>query len=155
MQGTWIQTLVGENSTCHRATKPMGHNYWAPALEPANCNYWARTPYSPCSTREATAMRSPQNATKSDPCSPQLEKVLRQQPRCNAAKINKQIKRICLPMQGTRFDLWPREDPTCLGETKPKCHNYWAWTLQPMVCNKRSHCNDKTAQQRVTLTYNN
>ena len=29
LQGTWVQSLVREDSTCHRATKPMGHNYWA------------------------------------------------------------------------------------------------------------------------------
>ena len=27
MQGTWVQSLVGEDSTRHRATKPFGHNY--------------------------------------------------------------------------------------------------------------------------------
>ena len=29
MQGTWVRTLVREDPTCHRATKPMRHNYWA------------------------------------------------------------------------------------------------------------------------------
>ena len=34
MQGTWVQSLVGElgNSTCPGATKPKSHNYWALAL---------------------------------------------------------------------------------------------------------------------------
>ena len=27
MQGTWVQFLVQEDSTCHRANKPMSHNY--------------------------------------------------------------------------------------------------------------------------------
>ena len=27
MQGTWVQSLVLEDSTCCRATKPMCHNY--------------------------------------------------------------------------------------------------------------------------------
>ena len=27
MQGTWVQTLVQEDSTCHGATKPTSHNY--------------------------------------------------------------------------------------------------------------------------------
>ena len=27
MQGTWVRSLVWEDFTCHRATKPMGHNY--------------------------------------------------------------------------------------------------------------------------------
>ena len=34
MQGTWVQSLVWENSTYSKTTKPMSHNYWAPALEP-------------------------------------------------------------------------------------------------------------------------
>ena len=29
MQGTRVQALVREDPTCHRATKPMRHNYWA------------------------------------------------------------------------------------------------------------------------------
>ena len=41
MQGTWVRALVREDPTCHGATKPMCHNYWACALEPASHNYWA------------------------------------------------------------------------------------------------------------------
>ena len=29
MQGTQFQALVWEDSTCHRATKSVRHNYWA------------------------------------------------------------------------------------------------------------------------------
>ena len=32
--------------------------------------------------------------------------------------------RIHLPMQGTRVQALVREDPTCLGATKPVGHNY-------------------------------
>ena len=31
-----------EDPTCHGATKPVRHNYWACALEPMSHNYWAR-----------------------------------------------------------------------------------------------------------------
>ena len=41
MQGTWVQALVWEDPTCHGATKPVRHNYWACALEPACHNYWS------------------------------------------------------------------------------------------------------------------
>ena len=44
MQGPWVPSLVREDPTCHRATKPVRHNYWAWALEPASYNYWARMP---------------------------------------------------------------------------------------------------------------
>ena len=44
MQGTQVQALVREDPTCHGATKPVRHNYWACALEPVSYNYWARMP---------------------------------------------------------------------------------------------------------------
>ena len=50
VQETWGQSLIWEDPTCHRASKPVHHNYWACALEPAGTtaelmrhNYW-----SPC-----------------------------------------------------------------------------------------------------------
>ena len=51
MQGTQVPSLVQEDSTCHKATKPMHHNYRAHALEstqvsntrPTCSSYW-----SPC-----------------------------------------------------------------------------------------------------------
>ena len=69
------------------------------------------------------------------------------------------------PMQGSRVRALVWEDPTCHGATKPVCHNYWAcalkpashnyWAqvpqllkharLEPVLCNKRSHCNEKPA----------
>ena len=112
VQRTRVRSLVREDPTCHRATKPVRHNYWACALEPASHNYWAHMPqllspqatttepahhnywsphtYSLCSTtREATAMRSPCTATKSSPSSPQLEKARTQQWRPNTGKKKK------------------------------------------------------------------
>ena len=44
MQWTRVRALVQEDLTCRGATKPMGHNYWACALEPVSHNYWARVP---------------------------------------------------------------------------------------------------------------
>ena len=32
-QGTWVQSLVREDSTCHRAAKPVCFNYWAHRLQ--------------------------------------------------------------------------------------------------------------------------
>ena len=40
-QETRVRALVWEDPTCHGATKPVRHNYWACALEPASHNYWA------------------------------------------------------------------------------------------------------------------
>ena len=44
MQGTRVGALVQEDPTCHRAAKPVRHNCWACALEPASHNYWAHVP---------------------------------------------------------------------------------------------------------------
>ena len=44
MQGTRIWSLVWEDPTCHGATKPVHHHYWACALPPVSHNYWARVP---------------------------------------------------------------------------------------------------------------
>ena len=44
MQGTRVQSLVWEDPTCHGATKPMYHNYWACTLEPTSHNFWAHVP---------------------------------------------------------------------------------------------------------------
>ena len=40
MEGTRVQSLVREDPTCHRATKPVGHNYWSPQATTTE----ARTP---------------------------------------------------------------------------------------------------------------
>ena len=40
-QGAQVQALVWEDPTCHGATKPVRHNYWACVLEPTSHNYWA------------------------------------------------------------------------------------------------------------------
>ena len=41
VQETRVRSLVLEDPTCHRATKPVSHFYWACALEPMSCNDWA------------------------------------------------------------------------------------------------------------------
>ena len=51
--------------------------------------------------------------------------------------------RIRLPMQGTLVRSLVQEDPTCCGATKPVRHDYWACTLEPMLCSKRSHHNEE------------
>ena len=62
MQGTWVWSLVREDSTCHGATKPMCHSYWAQpwswratATGPMHRTRWSSHAASLCSaTREAT-----------------------------------------------------------------------------------------------------
>ena len=64
MQGTWVQSLVWEDPTCHAAPGLVCHNCWAPSLEPVSHNYWGHRPQphavGPSTrAREATTMRSP------------------------------------------------------------------------------------------------
>ena len=55
-----------------------------------------------------------------------------------------QWQSICLPMQGTLVWSLVLEDSTLHWATKPVDHNYWSpHTLETMLCNKRSHCNEK------------
>ena len=77
MQGTRVWALVREDPTCHGATKPVRHNYWACVLQLLK------------TAREATAMRSPHTARKSSPRSPQLEKAWAQQQQRPNTAINK------------------------------------------------------------------
>ena len=44
MQGTRVRALGREDPPCRGATKPVGHDHWACALEPTSHNYWARVP---------------------------------------------------------------------------------------------------------------
>ena len=74
MQGTRIRALVWEDPTCHGATKPVRHNYWACASGACALQ------------REAAIVRGPRTAMKSGPHLPQLEKALAQKRRPNTAK---------------------------------------------------------------------
>ena len=78
MQGTRVQSLVWEDFTCHRATKPSCCNSWSPRLEPV------------LSLKRGYDSEKPghHNEGKSTPI-PQLEKVLEKQCRPSNAK-NKQ-----------------------------------------------------------------
>ena len=70
------------------------HNYWACALVPGSCKYWAHVFLSPCSSaRKATTKRSLCTAVKSSPQFLQLEKSPQSdkdpiQPKINKILIN-------------------------------------------------------------------
>ena len=73
-QGTQVWFLVREDSTCCRATKPVGRNYWARALQQEMPPRWEA-----CAPQRRGAL-----------CSLQLEKawVQQQRPRAVKNKIN-------------------------------------------------------------------
>ena len=57
MQGTWVPSLLQEDSLCCGAAEPMCHNYWACVLQPLRSVL--------CSpTREVTEIRSPRITMK-------------------------------------------------------------------------------------------
>ena len=100
MQETRVQSLDQEDPTCHRAAKPMHHNYracaqslGAPATEFTCHNYWSPCALQACSAaREATATRSPYPEMNSSPCSPYEEKSPCSNRDPAQPKINKYIK---------------------------------------------------------------
>ena len=99
--GDTVRSLVQEDSTCHGAAKPMGHNYWSlSALVPTSLNYWAcelQQPTKPVrlesvlcnkrSHRSEKPVRQRENSSRS----PQLEKALVEHRRLSVTKnkINK------------------------------------------------------------------
>ena len=81
MQETQDRSLVWEDPTCRRATKPMCYKCWACALDLGATTAEAHVPESPHSSRrKASAMRGPRTATREKPA---------QEPRPSTAKLNK------------------------------------------------------------------
>ena len=72
VQETQVHSLIQEDSTCLRTTKPVHHNHWACALKPGSGNYSAHVPNYWCPwalepvlhKREATETRSPHTAIR-------------------------------------------------------------------------------------------
>ena len=107
MQGTWFQSLGRDDPTCHGATKPGHHNYWArqpQLLKPACSRAHVPQLLSPCAATTEARMpraRAPQQEKPPqwEACAPQwrvasrlpqLEKAHTQQRRPNAAKKKKE-----------------------------------------------------------------
>ena len=118
MQGTHIWSLVRENPTCLRATKPLGHNHWSLPTE------------NLCSARgETTTMRSPSITTKGSPWLPQLKKAFRQKWRPRTAKnkwILKKKKRLFCYEASTRIYQHPNPSPAHMCpqlSTSSTCHS--------------------------------
>ena len=106
MQGTYVQSLVWEGSTCPTATKPMHHNHWAHMLEPLSPNYWARVLQllKPALSR-ARALQ--EKTLQWEACAPQLEKAPAQQWSPSAAKYQLIKKNSSLPKNNFSSDfIW-------------------------------------------------
>ena len=64
--------------------------------------------------------------------------------------------RIHMSMQETQVRSLIQEDLTCRGAAQPMHHHYWAHTLEPWLCNRRSnhnekpmHCNEDPLQPKL------
>ena len=73
VQETRVQSLIWEDPTCHGTTMPMHHSYWACALEPGSCNYWAHALQLPKSTAPRAHAPQPEAPGQWEACTPQLE----------------------------------------------------------------------------------
>ena len=91
-QGTWVQSLVWEDSTARGATKAVHHNCWAHTLESRVLAWRAATTKAHMSrSRPPKQEKPPQGEAgvlqlESSPCSLQVEKALIEQWRPSAAK---------------------------------------------------------------------
>ena len=103
MQGTQVRSLVWEDPTCRRPTKPMQDNYWACALEPTHSNYWARVLQLLQPMRLEPVLRN-----KRSPHSPQLEKACTQQQRPSVAKKKSDLEKCSwlMNLQRQMTDTW-------------------------------------------------
>ena len=95
MQGTRVHPLVREDPTCHGATKPVRHNYWACVLQllkPAHLEPVLRNKRSHCSEKPvhhneespllAATRESPRAATKTQRSQKTKTKKLKKKETC-------------------------------------------------------------------------
>ena len=124
MQETQVRSLIQEDPTCGRATKPMCHNYWACAPEPENHNYWVCSqqllklapPRACAPQQEQWEAYVPQ--LDSSPGSPPLEKSPRSNKDPTKTKINKQHclkkkkKKATHPSEEVNSWVWKQRSPS-------------------------------------------
>ena len=130
MQEIQFLPLVQEDPTCHRATKPMCHNYWACVLEPGNQSY------------RSQGYRKPSDPQpESSPHSPQLEKSRHISEVPAKSKTNKIIKK-----QHQQFTEHQRA--SVYPSVKWKAWSIWSLSSFSPPCTKRCPC---TKRSRRTL----
>ena len=108
VQGTRVQSLVQEDPTCRRATKPVCHSYWACALEPVSHDYWVCEPQLLSLHATTTEAHMPQLL------SPRATTTEARAPRARAPQQEK-------PPQWEACVLHRRVAPTHHNQRKPAC----------------------------------
>ena len=88
----WVWSLIREDTTCLRATKPMCHSYWAGALKPGSCNLSPHV-LEPTLCNEKPLQQAHTSHLESSSHSQQPEKSLCSNEDPAQPKINKNLKK--------------------------------------------------------------
>ena len=156
IQGTRAPSLAWEAPTCPRATKPVGHTYWAWAWYPWSHHYWACTPQPPkpvslepvlCNERSHCTQEAGARQRKSSPrLLPRLEKAwvlsgltsLTTKTQCNR-KINTFLKRRREPsVKMVTAEPWTNKGPRPSAVLAQDHHQ----ALQPVQCGQEIKARD-------------
>lgn len=88
---TWVQSLMGEDPTCHRAITPVHHNCWTCAPQPRKLNSWSLHVPEPelCKEGSHCNEKPPRHERKNSHHTLQLEKSLCSSESLVQPKINK------------------------------------------------------------------
>ena len=163
----WVWSLTQEDPTCCGATQPVCCNFWACALGSRSPNHWS--PHMPepvpCNKRSHSKWEARELQLESSPCSPQLFHMLEfvwdwgsthSNEETAQPKINKYIKlkkgKKDYPSQYREhgFDPWSGKIPHAAKQVSLRSKSAWepqTSGLEPGLCNKRNHCNEKTAHR--------
>ena len=68
-----VWSLVQEDPTCRGATTPLGHHYWACAVEPGSRNYWAGGQQLVKPSRRRAGAQQQEKPLQWEACAPQPE----------------------------------------------------------------------------------
>ena len=81
-QGTRVHSLVWEDPTCRRGTKPVRHNYWVWALEPTRPNYWSHAAQllQPAHPRACVPQLLSLCAATTEACAPRAHALQQEKP---------------------------------------------------------------------------
>ena len=112
MKETRVQSLVQEDPTCCKATKPMCHNHWACALEPGCHSDWAPRRQLLKSAHSRACGPKQEKSPPQEAHTPPPEKSLHssEDPAQPKTKINKILRSLGLPdsSAGKESNPWVR-----------------------------------------------
>ena len=116
IQGTWVRPRVWEDPTCCEAAKPRHHSYWAHALEPVSCNYWAQVLHNDWSLHAP----EPVLCNKTSPCT-----ATREQPLLSATKEARTQKQRPSTTKQTCLQILPHVRVWGRGQPSPPVETHW------------------------------